>query len=258
MDPSEAPKPPRAFGVFALVGQSFHQFFARFGTFFAFAFAPALLVTVLSRWTGGAAIFHPAGPAASPAAVVSPGLLLLLLANLILGAAVAGFMSLVALDVLLGKRHGVGQYLSQTLRRLPPLVVLTLVYYIAAGIGFVLLIVPGLYILARYSPLVPAIVFEDTGWAGLTRARDLTRGYRWPLVGLLLALSAIFVVFATALGFALAITQPVIGGGIAFLAEVILTALYTAYGALVTGLVYLRLRALNEGMSLPDIAATID
>jgi hypothetical protein len=236
--------------VFALVADSLRQFALHFGPLFAHAFAPALLATVLGRWTQ-AGLAPPIEPADKA------GDLLLLLANLILGAAIPGYMALVALDLLLGKRHRQWDYLSQTLRHLAPLVVLLALYYVSVGIGLVLLIVPGLYILARYLPLIPVVVFENVGWSGLGRARDLTRGYRWPLVGFLLILAALFAGVALSLGAVLAALAPQVGGGVAFAAELLLGTLSTAYGALLTALVYLRLRALQEGASLPEIAATV-
>lgn len=252
METSDGSPAPRRLGVFALVADSFRAFVAHLSALFAFAFVPALLTTVLSRWTQAGIT-----PPMDPTDGVVEGLLLLA-ANLILGTAISGYMALVALDLLLGKRHGLRQYLAQTLRHLAPLLVLSTLYYLAAGIGLVLLIVPGLYILARYLPLVPVIIFEDLGWSGLGRARDLTRGYRWPLVGLLLTLGVLFTLGAIALGLAFGFAAPMVGGGLAFAAEVVLATLSTAFAALLTALVYLRLRALHEGATLPDIAETID
>jgi hypothetical protein len=55
------------------------------------------------------------------------------------------------------------------------------------GIGLVLLIVPGLYLLTIWSMLIPVIVLEkrSTGEA-FTRSREVVRGHGWSVLGLVL------------------------------------------------------------------------
>jgi hypothetical protein len=52
-------------------------------------------------------------------------------------------------------------------------------------IGFILLIVPGLFLLTIWSMLIPVIVLErrSTGEA-FTRSREVVRGHGWPVLGL--------------------------------------------------------------------------
>ncbi len=250
-DPADLP----AFGAASLVAQSLRQLVAQMGRLFPYAFVAALVVTVLGRWTSdaGTAAFD---PAASPLSVFTPTVLLVVLAWTLFSVAASGVLILVALDALLGTRHGLGQYVSQALRRILPLAVLTTLYGVAVGLASVFLIVPGLYVAARFYPLIPAVVFEDRGWSGLTRARDLTQGYRWAIAALILLVVVIAVVLVVGGGLVFGAIQPV-GGGIAFLGEVILNALSLAYTAILGALVYLRLRELNEGMSRADVAANI-
>lgn len=73
---------------------------------------------------------------------------------------------------------GVGAYL-RIVPRLPRLVAVSFVQAIAVAIGFVLLIVPGLLLIARWSVYVPAIVAEQDSGLGLGRSSDLTSGRRW-------------------------------------------------------------------------------
>lgn len=46
-------------------------------------------------------------------------------------------------------------------------------------LGFLLLIIPGCLLIARWSVYVPAIVAESGSGLGLDRSRDLTAGRRW-------------------------------------------------------------------------------
>lgn len=218
------------------------------------AFVPALVSVLLGRWLTHSAGFQSTTLAtanASDSAVVAAIL------QSVLGVAASGFLTLVALDVLMGRRHGIGQYVGQSLRQIMPLVVLSALYSLAAGIGLVLLILPGLYIFARYQPLVAAIVFEDAGWSGLGRARDLTKGYRWPLVGLFLLIGLALGVVGGGMGMLLMLAGP-LGGGAGFAFEVLMTTLYLAYAAIYGAVIYLRLRELNEGMTLDAVSATVD
>ena len=51
---------------------------------------------------------------------------------------------------------------------------------------------------------------------------------------------------------------PAIGGGVAFATEVFMTALFMAYFTMLSAVVYVRLRELNDGMTVTDMAATVD
>jgi hypothetical protein len=63
---------------------------------------------------------------------------------------------------------------------LVPLVVAGILAGVAIGIGFVLLIVPGLFLLTIWAVIAPAIVVEETGVAGaFSRSRALVRGHFW-------------------------------------------------------------------------------
>jgi len=57
---------------------------------------------------------------------------------------------------------------------------------IYSGIGFVLLIIPGIFLLVLYSLVNPIIVIEDLGALdAMKRSDQLTRGYRWRIFGTL-------------------------------------------------------------------------
>ncbi|WP_112322432.1 hypothetical protein [Oceanibium sediminis] len=54
----------------------------------------------------------------------------------------------------------------------------------AVGFGIMLLIFPAaLYLFARYAALVPVLIAERPGLRPLSRAAELSRGYRWPMAG---------------------------------------------------------------------------
>src|SRR5207253_1463004 len=55
------------------------------------------------------------------------------------------------------------------------------------GIGFILFIVPGLFLLTIWSMLVPVIVIEGrAAGESFSRSREIVRGHGWPVFGLIL------------------------------------------------------------------------
>lgn len=240
-------------GVLGLVRRSFGLVYEAFGFLFPLGFAPAAALSLISyALTGGPS----AAPATPDAVLAEPGFLIALAVNLVGGFAVTGVMCLAALDAAIGKRHSVGDYVAQTLRHLLPLVALGTLLSLASTLLAVFLILPGLYLLARFLPWAPAALFENAGWGGLGRAQELTKGYRWPIVGGILALGL-------ALLLALLVFGPLAVRAegsllLSVLIEGVFGGLSYAVFAAFTGLVYLRLREIQEGLSPKDVAATID
>lgn len=244
-------RPP--LGAVGLIGRSFRLVAGQFGFLFPLAFVPALALSALTYVVVDAGAIG--DPVAADATPLGAGGIVVLIVNVIASLVVTGVMCLAALDAVLGKRHTVGEYLRQTLRHLGPIVGLGLLVSIATGFGVVLLVIPGLYVMARYLPWTPAVVFENAGWAGLSRGQDLTEGYRWPLAGAVALMGVAVVAILLAAGPLLV----AMGAGLAgVLVEGAFTALYYALIAVFTALVYLRLREIKDGMSAADIAATID
>jgi hypothetical protein len=70
--------------------------------------------------------------------------------------------------------------------RLLPLAVATLVYSVCFAVGMVLLVVPGLIVLTRWSVIVPVIVIEGRGMReSFRRSSRLVKGSGWTVLGVL-------------------------------------------------------------------------
>src|SRR3989442_4221323 len=70
---------------------------------------------------------------------------------------------------------------------------------IGIGIGLVLLIVPGLYLLTIWSMLIPVIVIEGrSAGEAFTRSREVVRGNGWNVLGLVI-ITFLLVVIASAI-----------------------------------------------------------
>lgn len=177
---------------------------------------------------------------------------LVLLASILAGFLIGGVLSLASIDIAVGKRHAIGEYLRQALRHAGALIVLGVLVSLATAAAAVVLILPGLCVAARFLPYVPAIVFENAGRSGLGRAQALTEGYRWPLVGALLLL----VLASVAISVPSILVSTMTGSEIvAILVETLAQSVIYCLSAIFSALVYLRVRAIKEGATQAEIAA---
>jgi hypothetical protein len=101
---------------------------------------------------------------------------------------VQGALTLAVEDVRDGRVDTtIGELYARTRPFLGALILAGILAAIGIGIGLVLLIAPGLYLLARWALIVPAIVIERraTGEA-FTRSSELTAGHRWSVLAVAL------------------------------------------------------------------------
>jgi hypothetical protein len=112
-------------------------------------------------------------------------------------------------DVQDGRRdHSVGKLIRGVEPVFWPLLAVSILFGIAVGIGFVLLIVPGLILLVIWAVVAPVTVLERPGvFAAFGRSRDLVRGNGWNVFAVTLlvflaviVISALAVVVASSLG----------------------------------------------------------
>ena len=89
---------------------------------------------------------------------------------------------------LRGGRVGFVDSLFQLATRAVPVLVIAVIVALATGIGFLLLIVPGVWLTMVLWVALPAVVVERGGLRAITRSAELTRGFRWPIFGLALIL----------------------------------------------------------------------
>ena len=126
--------------------------------------------------------------------------------------------------------------------QLPAVVIAGILAAIGITIGFILLIIPGLFLLTIWSMVIPVIVLErrSTGEA-FSRSREVVRGHGWSVFGLVIVT---FLIVAIASGLIRAIFAPLpdfldawLGGLVAHSVTVpfAAAALTTAYFALTRG-----------------------
>ncbi|MEN9707920.1 MAG: hypothetical protein RIQ68_328 [Pseudomonadota bacterium] len=152
-------------------------------------------------------------------------------------------------------RPTVGEAIGLALRLLPSLFLVDVIGQFIVMAGLVLLILPGLYILARAAVASPVMMAESTGnpLHALGRSFDLSRGLGWQIFGLI---AIIFVVlwiatsaFATVLG---VIGSLLMTEGAARILRLALAALSTTLlmlgSTLISAGLYRQLVTLKSGM----------
>src|SRR4051794_7796596 len=117
--------------------------------------------------------------------VFNEGLLTLVavLVSLVLATLYEGMVVELVRDVQDGRRDNtVGELFGSVSPVLLPLIAVSLLAGLGIGLGFVLLIVPGLILLTFWSVVAPVTVIERPGVFGaFGRSWQLVRGYGWPV-----------------------------------------------------------------------------
>ncbi|MGH2751572.1 MAG: hypothetical protein ACRDJV_15700 [Actinomycetota bacterium] len=122
---------------------------------------------------------------------------------------------------------------------------------IAIAIGLLLLIVPGLVLITWWAVIVPAIVLERVGaMDSFGRSRNLVRGHDFQVFGVIVLQFLIFLAFSIVLGAILIALPEEIRS---FVSNVVSGSLTGPFAALVTTLLFFRLKAAKEGAG-PDTA----
>lgn len=189
--------------------------------------------------------------------------LLLVLVLSWLGAIAAVFVSLAGIfwlqgalvtaieDVRDGKADlSIGETLAHIRPRLNTLALAGILAALGVTLGFILLIVPGFFLLTIWSLIVPVIVLEGSGTMdSFGRSRELTRGNRWGVFGRIIVT---VLIVGIAGGIVSAITRAILPEQIdEYVANVISSSVTAPYAALVWTLMYYRLRQAREPATAP-------
>lgn len=97
-----------------------------------------------------------------------------------------------------GRKASFGEAAMAGVRVALPLFVLGLLLSLALIFGFLLLIVPGVFLYLMWAVAAPALVEEGTGIFGaFRRSSELTKGARWTVLGLGFIMILIYWIFST-------------------------------------------------------------
>jgi glycerophosphoryl diester phosphodiesterase family protein len=161
----------------------------------------------------------------------------------------------IAFQYLRGQEASLGDAVQKNITRVLPLIGVLVLTGLGLTVGFLLLFIPGVMLLVRWSVAVPACVLDRTGpVASLKRSAILTKGHRWKIFGMFLLLWIVSMVVA---GVIMMVTRPVgvlAGAFVGF----IWTAIWSAYFNSVWVMLYHDLRVAKEGVDVEQIASVFD
>lgn len=164
---------------------------------------------------------------------------------------VAGFLLQAALvkaveDVRDGRADlSFGETLQAALPALGRVALASILAGLAIGIGLVLLIAPGLFLLTIWCLIVPVIVLEGAGTtAAFGRSRQLVRGFGWQVFGTLVLVFVVMLAVNLVLGIIFAALPTAATN---FVSSIVSGTLVSPFLALVLTLGYFRLLAAHGG-----------
>ncbi len=157
--------------------------------------------------------------------------------QLVATAIYTGFVVKLVQDVRDGKRdQTVGELISAATPAIGALIVFGILSGIAIGIGFVLLIIPGLILMTIWSVGAPAIVAEGRGpLEAFGRSYELVRGQTWTVFGVLVV---VFLIMIAAFIVAGLIGAAIGGVAGAVIVAIIVMALFMPISALVASTLF--------------------
>lgn len=164
---------------------------------------------------------------------------------------------------LRGSRAGIGDCIARGLSSVVPVILGTLILSLVVGLASILLIIPGIILALMWWVYIPAIVVEGKGiFDSFSRSRELTRGRRWHIFGLLVIVFvlAFAINFVITLVAAIAVVRMPVSNFalVVATAEYVAQSLLAAFGAVMVAVGYYYLRAEREGIDVNVIASVFD
>lgn len=255
----------QAFGVGAVISESFAILLKKLPQIALVGFVPAVIGLIVSVMLIGPEMTF--GGEMDPTGLQNVNWfnfgLSMIIQMVIYGLTVALLVQL-AYDAKLGRPMSFGRYFNTAIRDIVPLIVLILIVSIVATFAMILLLLPGLWVYAVWSVVIPAIVIERSGFGALRRSAELTKGYRWPIVGTLIVLGLCAIVIGIGVSFLVAMVSNFTGGedGAGVVIAVVIQALASAaiYGVIyiAIALIYARLREIKEGVNVDQLVSVFE
>lgn len=175
-----------------------------------------------------------------------------------------GLVVKVSVSGLNGKAMSTGAAFEAGLKLFLPLLGLGMLVGLGTGLGYILLIVPGIILAVMWSAATGALVVEGRGiFDSLQRSRDLTRGYRWPIFGLVVIyMVASFVIGLLIGGIGMATGGSFLDGSpnlaVSMATNAISNILTGVIGSAGAAALYYELRSVKEGVGPEQLASVFD
>jgi len=248
------------FGVGTVISDTFSIFFRKLHLVILLGFIPALIDVILNAYTVGNQ--QDAVPGQDFDGVgFAMTLTVTLLISLVATAITSAMVIQLSYDTKLGRSAQIGRYFSVAISNLPAIAILSIASGIMIMIASIFLLVPGIWLYAVFLVLVPAIVIDKAGFSALGRSAELTKEYRWPIIGTLILIFLCVILFSAVVGFVFALipggfspaleTSPTFGPWV--LTETVLNAIAYGWTSVAVAMVFARLKEIKEGVSVSDL-----
>jgi hypothetical protein len=183
---------------------------------------------------------------------------------IVLNALAQGTVLYGAFEVMRGRPVDLAESAKVGLRRFFPIVGIAIVVSLLAWLGLLLLIFPGVMLYMMWFVATPVCVVERAGvFRSMGRSRELTKGHRWKLFGLslLVFIPAMIVggiVGAVIVSGGAAAVNSVLASTVGKIINLIWSAVWTAFLAILVVVTYHDLRVAKEGVDTDEIAAVFE
>ena len=242
-----------ALGIGNIISETFSLFFGNFAFFFGVVAIPFLVINIAIQLTlPSLADVNDVGSiwmvSLGSSAFVMLGYIFL-----------QGVIVRCAVALKTGQGQQLNLAIAATLKGFLPILLLGIASALLIGLGFIMLVIPGLYIAAILYVYIPSIVFEGRGFDAFSRSSDLTSGYRWAIIGLMIGVGILvwLVSFIAGLIF---VFIPGVGYGdygatniLGAVMEAVLQGITLPLSMIAAGLVFVRLREIKEGGVAEDL-----
>jgi Membrane domain of glycerophosphoryl diester phosphodiesterase len=192
----------------------------------------------------------------------------LLLMLVLVGIAQAATVSAVS-ELFLGRQTTVGESYARAKDKILRVLAIMIMTALAAGVGFLLLIFPGIYLACRLALSVPASVVEQQSPApSMARSMELSKGHAGQIFLLLLLVTVLTYVVTAILQLpamvfsvsaALAKQQPSLAvSAYSYVAQFVSQVIVGPVGTISTVLMYYNLRVKKEGFDIQHLMNSLD
>ncbi|MDP9136408.1 MAG: hypothetical protein M3N56_16460 [Actinomycetota bacterium] len=221
----------RKLDVGGTLSQAFSIYGSQAGVLIPLALGLFLIVAVINGIAAGSLILLPIGLAVS----------------IIAGTLYTGMVVTLVSDVQDGTRdYSVGDLVNSAKHVILPLIGAGLLAGIGIGIGFLLFVIPGLFLMTIWAVIAPVIVLERVGvLQAFGRSRELVRGDGWRVFGVIVSVVIIVFVVRAILG---AIAVGIDDSAVArIIFDWIGSSLTAPITAIVAAVIYFHLKGVKEG-----------
>jgi uncharacterized membrane protein len=155
-----------------------------------------------------------------------------------------------------GQGFTLAESIGKCLGHMGPLIGAALLVSLGIGLGMVALVVPGVMAMVAWFVAAPACVVERLGaTASIGRSAQLTKGYRWRILGLLIVFEIIWLLPLFLVSY---VVSHAAGPQAIAVVEFLFQAAGGALAAILAAVVYHDLRLIKEGLDLDQIAGVFD